>query len=134
MSFPYKDYVTSVSALTVTGVTTATLAYPTQINTVMLPLSYTRIPVVENSIATLTNVRDLKKCVVELVVIIEPIGQSTSLLNYTAALDLIDALEDAFVATARTTGIDSWLIALDIEDYGGKNFWVLVCRVQGSGV
>lgn len=134
MAFTYTDFVNNISGMSISGVTRQHTAPPATFNTADLPASYPRIPEGDNQVITLSGGRGLRQAVVELVVVVEMVRQSSNAGNFSAALGLVDAMEAAFAANTITYGIDRWSIRQEYEQTGSDTWaWQLVARVEGSG-
>lgn len=124
-----------LSSLEIEGVGLRLPAFPQQVNTATLPMSYPRLPTVNQAVVTLGNRPGLLAMTLELVIILEAVGQNTNAANYTLALSVMDGAIAALQELALGGVVNSWDIVLNIEEYGtNKPFWTLVVRVTGSDV
>ena len=128
-------FTAALGALSVTGVKKAYTAPPAQLATANLPALYPRIPA---SLATTIPVLagggvDLRRLTAEIVIVVEPLGQSTAPANFERTVGLIDALHDALAVAAETDeSIDGWALRLTAEEVGDNAYWMLVATVNGS--
>lgn len=128
-------FVTTLGALSVAGVRKTYDAPPVQLATANLPVLYPRLPAsLDTNVPVLASgATDLRRHVVELVIVVNPIGQSNAPANFTAAIALIDAMHTALATLAGSSEVvDSWSIALTAEPIGADGYWVLVATVSGS--
>ena len=128
-------FVEALGSMTVTGVRKTYAAPPTSLATANLPALYPRVPAsLDSRIPVLTSAAtDLQRHVVELVIVVNPIGQSLAPLNFAATVALIDAMHTALAALAGTSDVvDSWSMAVTAEQIGAEAYWVLVETVEGT--
>jgi hypothetical protein len=74
---------------------------------------------------------------IELVVLVEPIGQNTTPLNHSAVVDLMDNISSAIRAeTVGNLGIGalSWTLRMTSNEILGDNqYWAVIATVEGAG-
>lgn len=130
----YTDFATALGSMTVTGVTKKVTSPPTQINTAQLPMLYVRLPTGANTVAVLSGGMGLKQAGCEVVILVEPILQSTAPVNFALCLSLMDALEAALTTLVADGDINEWSIRQDVEATSESTaYWALIATVQGSG-
>lgn len=132
----YTAFSNAVADLPVTGVVTALQTIPSQINTVLLPLSYPRLPDGRESPLTTDGQGGWPTMTVERVFAIQPIMQATDQLNHVAALTLVDAISNALrgVATGQIGKSKiSWTTTLRQVAIGNTEYWCIVARITGNG-
>jgi len=133
MSLTAAAFVASLTGMTVTGVNRVLTNTPQQVDTAYMPFMYPRLPEAGNEIASFTGVPGLDTVTVELVVVVEAWAQSTSALNFAAAVAVTDNLTAALkTKMAATQTIDTWRITQDIATVGTGNYWAIVATVTGS--
>lgn len=130
----YTEFVTNLSALTITGVTRAYLEPPRQLATADLPTSYVRIPSGIETPITGDATGGWPTLRADLVVVLEPYRQNTQSANYTAALTMMDSVSSALRASTNLGKANArWTIRQDMELYGETTYWVIVCNVESNG-
>ena len=127
--------ITSITGMTVTGITNKYAYRPRRINAAQLPILYTRLPSRKREISTLTYGQGLKQATIEIVVMVEMLNLNTQPANDALAVTLTDALGDALESNAATLGMDSYEIASgeDTLDDGTTPVQVIVATVEVSG-
>lgn len=128
-------FTAALGGLSVTGVKRAYTAPPAQLATANLPALYPRIPAsLASAVPVLAgNGVDLRRLTAELVIVVEPLGQSTAPTNFERTVGLIDALHAALEdACATDDAIDGWSLRLTAEEVGDNAYWMLVATVNGS--
>jgi hypothetical protein len=131
----YAAFTAAVAALSITGRKRAYSSPPMQITTADLPASYPRLPsggLNTDSLSTCTNSGNRR--VVDLVVVVEPLGQGTQPQNFAATIAIIDAVEAA-LRTASDGGIITpwleWAITTAPVIVGDTPYWAVTATVTG---
>lgn len=127
--------ITSITGMTVTGITNKYAYRPKRISAAQMPILYTRLPSRKREISTLTYGQGLKMATIEIVVMVEMLNLSTPIANDALAVTLTDALGDALESNAATLGMDSYEIVSDEDtiDEGGTPIQALIATVEVSG-
>ena len=129
MAFNATDFVNTLSALSVTGVTRNYTEPPQQVNSTDLPCMWPMIPDAQREIISLTSAGGLLTVTCDLIILIEMELQDRNSVKFAATLALIDAL-DAALAAETDAGIDSWTISSNFDE---QNNWQILATVIGSG-
>jgi hypothetical protein len=130
-----RAFIAELSAIAVVGVRQAYAAPPERLATANLPALYPRIPTALTAQATVLAQGSLvpPSLTVELVVVVEPVGQGTAPTNFARTVTLIDALHAALGGLLENSEtIDSWSVVLTAEQVGADAYWLLVATVNGS--
>lgn len=70
----------------------------------------------------------------EVVVCVEPVGQSTAYTNFDDTVDMMDELADALRALSCITKSHiRWGLRQTIDTVAGQQYWAIVADVEGSG-
>ncbi len=130
------SFVTALSGLTVSGVARAYTYPPLQISTADLPASFVRPPSVDHApLSTCDDISDEITC--QLVVAIEPTGQSIQPTNYASMLTIADALNAALKTGYTSLGaLVTWTIAAQDREpviIGGTPYWGVTATVTKVG-
>jgi len=128
----YAEYVATLTALTVTGVTKRYSAPPSQLSTAQLPAMWARLPSGTVEVVAMDGGAGLPSFTCDLVIAIEAMAQSTQPANYAKGIAVIDALQAALTTEALEGVLDSWALRLDAEAIGDTAYWVIVATVTGS--
>lgn len=132
----YTAFSNAIANVPVTGVTTALQAFPDQINTALLPLSYPRLPEGDEAPLTTEGEGGWPTLTVERVFLIQPVMQSIDELNHAATLALIDNINAAFrgvsIGQIGKSKI-KWSTRARIVPSGNVEYWGIVVRVTGNG-
>ena len=128
----YAEYVATLTALTVTGVTKRYSAPPSQLSTAQLPAMWARLPSGTVEVVAMDGGAGLPSFTCDLVIAIEAMAQNTQPANYAKGIAVIDALQAALTTEALEGVLDSWALRLDAEAIGDTAYWVIVATVTGS--
>jgi len=128
----YAEYVATLTALTVTGVTKRYSAPPSQLSTAQLPAMWARLPSGTVEVVAMDGGAGLPSFTCDLVIAIEAMAQNTQPANYAKGITIIDALQAALTTEALEGVLDSWALRLDAEAIGDTAYWVIVATVTGS--
>lgn len=130
----YAAFVAALAGLTITGIKRKFPAPPTQLNTADLPAMYPRIPQAQEGGLTAEGQGGWPRIQGELVVILEPIGQSLQRSNFAATVAMIDAINATLRAAQLTKSKHSWTVRREGVNLGGDtDYWALVATVIGNG-
>ena len=136
----YNTFINNLADLSVSGVVRAFDGPPPSVATADLPCSFPRAVIGEEGPLTVQTPGGWPTFRGDLVIIVEPVGQSTSPLNHAAVVDIADALSTALRAltpnSAKPLGRApiSWTIALSSSEVVGETpYWALVTTVEGHG-
>lgn len=136
MTTTIVDFRNAVADLSVTGVVTALRALPDQINTVLLPLSYPRLPEADEGPLVTDGEGGWPTITVERVFVIVPIAQGTEQLDDEATITLADNINAAFRGvTIGQIGKSKirWSLRMRQQAIGNMEYWCIVARVTGYG-
>jgi hypothetical protein len=131
----YATFTAAVAALSIAGRKRAYTSPPMQITTADLPASYPRLPsggLNPDSLSTCTSSGNRR--VVDLVVVVEPMGQGTQPQNYAATLAIIDAVENALRTASDGGTITPWLewtLSIAPVVVGDTPYWAVTATVTG---
>ncbi len=128
----YAEYVATLTALTVAGVTKRYSAPPAQLSTAQLPAMWARLPSGTVEVVAMDGGAGLPSFTCDLVIAIEAMAQNTQPANYAKGIAVIDALQAALTTEALEGVLDSWALRLDAEAIGDTAYWVIVATVTGS--
>lgn len=131
----YTSLVNSISGLSITGLTRQFDHIPEYVDTSDLPASFVRLPGGGINPETLTTCSgDGKTRTIELVVLLEPFGQSTASANFSATVSMMDNVETALDADDGSTPIMPFLtyeINASGETIGEGDYWAIVATITG---
>lgn len=120
----------TLSGLSITGVTRAYTYEKLTIHTPDLPASYVRLPGAATNLDTATTCSgDGFTLTEEHVVVMEPLGQGTQSLNHTAALTMLDSIRTA-MKTLYTSSLFVFESNVTVELVGEVQHWVIVTSCQ----
>ena len=129
----YASFVSALSGLSVTGVTRKVSQPPRQVNTAELPLQYTQLPTGEEESRSRDHPGGWLTITCEVVVLLEPILQSTQTLNYAATVAMMDNLSAALRATDFARSRNRWTIRGSLVNLGNDTvYWGVVARVSNN--
>jgi len=129
----YTAFVAALMDISISGVTKAYDAPPTQISTASLPILYPAFPDGSNGVVAFSGGAGLTSATCDMVIAIEPVRQSLPNVNYAAALTLMDASETAIAAAALAIGIDEWAMRVEQNYIGDTVYWMMIISVEASG-
>jgi len=129
----YATFVQSVADLSITGVTRIYDEPPSTISTADLPASYPRLPEMTREVISLGYTAGLPEHVVELVILVEPVGTDTNAANFAEMVSLIDNANTSVGNAASSIGIDRWSVRQETAVIGESPYWALVVNVEASG-
>lgn len=129
----YASLVSTVSGITITGVSRALAYIPEAGDTADLPLSFVRLPGGGTNPATLTTCAgDGKARNIELVVLIEPVGQSTASANFAATVAMCDNVETALNTLGDFMPMVEYTIRAEGYSEGLETgFWAVIAAITG---
>ena len=132
MALTYTSLVTTLGALSVSGVTALTEA-PHTLSPSDLPVGFPRLPEGNQSIISFTGASDIDNIEVDYHVVFAPALLNTNGPNQTATLTALDALNAALKAEmASSTEIDAWTMRADIDVVGTTRYWSIICTIEAS--
>lgn len=126
----------AVADMSVAGVVTALRTLPDQINTVLLPLSYPRLPEPSEGPLTTDGEGGWPTITVERVFVYQPIAQGTEQLNDEGLIALADNVNTALRSVAIGQIGKSkirWSLRMSQQAIGNVEFWCIVARITGNG-
>jgi hypothetical protein len=132
----YRAWVDGLEALTVSGVTRRfSQGQPAALNTADLPAQWVQIPVPAGEESGLAfGGSGMERTVrADLVVALEPVGQSTQPANFDAAVSMLDSISAALegdTAHELATGSPEWTMRLAIIQVAGNLYWAVVATAQ----
>ncbi len=131
----YAQFVSALAGLTVTGVKRKFTSTPTQLSTADLPATYPRIPNASEGGLTAEGQGGWPTLTCDLVIVVEPMGQSRPSANFAATVSLIDNLNTALRGASLTKSKHSWTVRREgvNVDGGQTDYWALVATVTGHG-
>lgn len=136
MKTPFVTLSNGLADLVVAGVTRRLRYLPNQISTADLPISFVRLPDGQESALTADGIGGWPTRTVELVIAVEPLGQSGNEANHAATLALMDAVDTALRATVPGvwyTGKIAWTMRASQSIIGQTEFWTIIVRVSARG-
>lgn len=122
----------ALAGITVTGVKRAYAYQPAQISTADMPLMFPALPSGRQSVATFSAQMGLRSARLNLVVVVEPLAQSTPQSKWARGLALMDALLDALVANADALNLDAVALRTESLLIGETDYWGVVADVEVS--
>jgi hypothetical protein len=125
----YTAYIAALAGLTISGVERKYTSQPDNVDTADLPASFPRLPNGGTNEDTMTTCQgDGKTRTAELIVVIEPTGQSTSAANFANTVTMCDSIETALdglsIMPIITYTIDASLAIV-------PGYWAIVATVTG---
>ena len=129
----YAAFASAVASVSVSGVTTAETAPPSQVSTAVLPMSYPRLPELTREIVSFGYTFGLDASTVEIVFLIEPLMQNTNSANFATLTAMVDAIDTAYANAAADVGINQWTIRQETAVLSDTPYWALVATVEASG-
>lgn len=132
----YRSFVDALEALTITGVVRQyTQGPPLGASGVAdLPAQYVRYPGGDEIAIVFGEQGGWPTLRLELVVLVEPVGQSTAPANFDATVDMMDAVTTALQGAPCITKTKlHWSIRQAIDVVAGQAYWAVVANVEGSG-
>ena len=128
----YASFITTISGVSITGVTTQRDYEPLAEHTPDLPVSFPRLPGgVRNYQTATTCMGDQKDRTCDLIVLLEPIGQGTQETNYDAVVAMMDNVETA-LDTLYTGGqyVFTYELSAGIEQRGDVQHWQVIASLN----
>lgn len=131
----YATFVTAVTGLAIAGITRQYDYPPQQITTADLPASFPRLPGGTLNLDTLTtcdtsgNARTM-----ELIVLVQALGQDNNEPNYDDTITLIDAVDGALRTAmdgATIMPILEWTLSSGQVPVGGSAYWGITAEITG---
>jgi hypothetical protein len=130
-----SSLVSTITGMTISGVTNKYAYRPRRVNATMLPILYTRLPTRKNDTSTLGYAQGLRVATIEIVILTALSNLDVAPNNDALALTLTDALADALESNAAALGMDSFEIAPDEDTIGDGTTPVqaIIATVEVSG-
>lgn len=129
----YTTFAGALAALSVTGVTRNLTTPPASIETADLPAMWPGLPRGEEPPFTFQTSGGWPEITCELIIAVEPIGQSTQSANYTATLSIMDALCTALRGAEIGRSLLRWTINTNVQVVvGSTTYWAVVATVTGN--
>jgi hypothetical protein len=129
MATTIQQYYDQLATSSIAGVTNA-LSIPTQINTASLPLKYVRYNGTVFDIATLADTHGLPTHSFDMVVVLEPVGQNTTLANQTLSMTISELIYSFIEDNISCVLTISTEIEINIINTA---YWTLVTTVEILG-
>lgn len=131
----FAAFSNGLADLTVTGVTHKQRYMPNTLDSADLPFQFVRLPEGADGGLTADGQGGWPTLVVELVIAVKPIGQSTNEENHAATLTLFDAVDTALRAASGDwfTGKLAWTVRGQQAFIGQNEYWCVVARVTARG-
>jgi hypothetical protein len=116
----------ALTGLTVTGVKRTYTYQPQQIGSADLPCLFPALPTGEGSLATFGSATDLRVYRLNLVLVVEPVLQSTPQSKWTSVTTLLDAFATALEGGA----VDSYTLRVEETLLGDTPYVAIVAEVE----
>lgn len=135
----YTDFLTNLGALDVAGVLQKFEQPPASVETADMPASFPRALISDDIPLTFDVSGGWPGLRGELVIVIEPVGQSTTPENHAACVGIIDGINSALRAkTATGHGLGraplNWNVRLTPQlIIGDRQVWAVIATVEGKG-
>jgi hypothetical protein len=130
----YVDFVTALSSLPVGGVKRALPHPPASVNASDLPLLFVQLPRGEDKAIVFDGGITWPRLRADVVVVVEPAGQSRQPESFAACLAMMDNLAAALAgAQGVTKSRLSWSIRQDGVEIAGNSYWAVIAEVEGRG-
>ena len=128
----YTSFISTVAGITITGVTKKHAYIPVKVSTASLPASFVRLPGGGINGETLTTCADDGKSrTVELVVILEPMGQQRPSKNFSLTVTMMDNMETALDALGDFMPMVSYEIRAEGVAVGDAVHWGIIATITG---
>ena len=128
----YTSFISTVSGVSITGVTRKFDHEPLSVHTSDLPASFVRLPGGGTNPETLTTCSgDGKTRVVELVVILEPLGQERPSKNFSLTVTMMDNTETALDALGDFMPMVEYQLSAEGVPVGDAVHWGIVATITG---
>lgn len=127
--------VSTITGMTVTGVSHQYAYRPRRVAAAQMPLLFTRLPGRKRETSTLGYAQGLKQGTVEIVIFAALLNLDVAANNDALVITLIDALGDALETNAESLGMDSYEITTDEDTIGdgATPVQAIVATVEVSG-
>ena len=129
-------FVTDLGDLTVTGVTKKLDEPPRALKTADMPSQWVQVPSIERMPATFQSQGKLWDTLrAQLVIALEPVGQSTQAANWSGILTFMDNLHTALadIDALVVQGRIQYTIVQGIVLVSGNDYWAVIAEVEGHG-
>ena len=127
----YAEFVTAVAGLSITGVNRQYTKEIDAAHTADLPVSFPRLPQGGTNEETMTTCTDDGKTrSIELVILLEPVGQSTTPANFDATVAMADNVESA-IDTAGNTIMPFVTYDIAMNNTAVPGYWAVIATVTG---
>jgi len=126
----YASFISTLAGVSVTGVTRSYDHEPIQVETADLPAKYVKLPGGGVNLETATTcVGDGKTRSADVVVALEPIGQSNREPNWESVVAMMDYLETA-LDTLYTSSLFVYTIASGFVTLGEVSHWAVTATCE----
>lgn len=136
----FAEVVQKLGALTVTGVKRVfTAGPPSQLNAAALPAQWCDMPQGNERPACAGKGGQDRTINIDLVIALQAVGQDLRLINWPAAVEMMDNVAAALRAWDETGGASpflgpiSWQSRLTVVEIGGIGYWAVVTEISGLG-
>jgi len=132
----YRSFVDALEAVAITGVSRQYTQGPPLGSPGVgdCPFQYVRYPASDEIPLVFGEQLGWPTLRAELVVCIEPVGQSTGYANFDATVDMMDAVATALRAlTCITKSHIRASVRQAIDTVAGQDYWAVVASVEGNG-
>jgi hypothetical protein len=123
------DYYNNLIVESISGVTSFT-SIPTQLNTAQLPCKYVRWTNLQNAVSSLSQLNGLPSYTFEVVVLIEPVGQNTTVANQSLSMQIA---EHMLSYAENLDGFLSINCAFEINLINNVAYWGLISTIEILG-
>lgn len=130
----YRSFVDALEALSITGVVREYHHGPPTTSPADTPAQYVRSPGSEEIAIVFGEQGGWPTLRADLVILVEPVGQSTQERNFDLTVDMMDNIATALRgATCMTKSHVRWSLRQTIDTVAGQDYWAIVAGVEGSG-
>ena len=131
----FATFATAVTGLTITGITRQYDYPPTQVTTADLPASFPRLPGGTLNIDTLASCDTSGNArTMQLIILVQAIGQDNSEPNYDDTITLLDAVDGALRTALDSASIMpmlEWTLSSGQVAVGGSAYWGITAEITG---
>lgn len=131
-----NTFVNNLADLTISGVTRIYDGTPANVEPADLPAMFPRAIEMSEDGLTPKTYGGWPNYVVELVILVQEAGLDTSIANHAVVVDLMDNFATAIRKAVSTSTYGrkplSWTAAFQREVVATREYWAIVCRVEGG--
>jgi hypothetical protein len=130
----FASLVTSLTGMSVTGITTILTGPPNALNTADLPTSWVDLPTGEEKPWTASGGGGWPTLRMDYIVAVNPVAQEMDAKqNFSDTITVLDNLMSALRSLDATKSKLSWTVRRQMIDVAGIIYWGLVVTVEGQG-